>query len=93
MSDTSGQGMYDLTGWHKVRCHDSDDIRPSLTPVSSLTDLSCEFTHDGLVYTEWALAGGTPTLRDYRWTNSDRPCEHYEADILVPLPQEGEPCV
>ena len=76
--------MYDLTGWRKVECKDSDDLRAAMKPTvsSSLTDLSCQFTTDGLVYTEWCDSDGRPVLRDYRWTNSDRPCEHYEPEWL-----------
>ena len=86
--------MYDLTGWRKVDCKDSDDLRAVMRPTtvsSSLTDLSCEFTCDGLVYTEWADSNGTPFLRDYRWTHGDRPCEHYENESLLvpPVPTPG----
>lgn len=77
-------GMYDLTGWRKVECKDSDELRAVMKPAvsSSLTDLSCEFTSDGLVYTEWCDFNGRPVLRDYRWTNSDLPCEHYVPEWL-----------
>lgn len=81
----SEQGMYDLTGWRKVGCKDSDDLRAVLEPYSSMTDISCEFTSDGLMFTEWwsSEPGALPMLRDYRWTNSDRPCEHYENAAYV----------
>ena len=86
------ENMYDLTGWHKVGCRDSDDLRTqSLSVASSLTDPDGHYGPP-VVFTERALAGGTPTLRDYRYPHSDRPCEHYESDLLVPLPQDGEPC-
>lgn len=85
----SEQGMWNMTGWHRVGCNDSNDLRntPGFKPVSSLTDPDDLYGSGGVVFTEWALAGGTPTLRDYRWPNSDRECEHWEADILVPLVQ------
>lgn len=82
----SEQGMWDLSGWHRVGCHDSDDIRPSLVPVSSLTDPDDFYGSGGVVFTEWAVTiKGQPTLRDYRWPNSGRECEHWESDNLVRL--------
>lgn len=70
--------MLDLSGWHKVGCRNSDDLRArSLSVSSSLTDPDGQFGTP-VVYTEWALAGGTPILRDYRYPGSDIPCAHYE---------------
>lgn len=68
--------MYDLDGWAPISCASSEELRADKTPVSSLTDP--DGTHGTpIVYTEWATDDGTPVLRDYRWPNSSRECEHY----------------
>lgn len=68
--------MYDLDGWTKVSCVDSDELRSGRKPTSSLTDPNGNYSA-GVVYTEWATEDGTPVLRDYRWTDEARECEHY----------------
>lgn len=73
----SEQHMYDLTGWVKVECAASDDIRAVARVNSSLTDLDGQYG-EPVVYTEWALSNGIPILRDYRYPKSDRTCEHFE---------------
>lgn len=83
--------MDDLAGWRQVDCHASDDIRAVARSVtSSLTDLHGEFGPP-IVYTEWALTGGEPILRDYRYPDSNKPCAHYERDAwwLVQAPTEA----
>ena len=47
-------------------------------PTNSLTDMSGEFG-EPKVFTEWGhRETGEPLLRDCRWPESDRPCEHHE---------------
>ncbi len=77
--------MHDLNGWTPVACEQSDLIRDSLRPVSSLTDLTGQYGPP-IVYTEWATDDERPVLRDYRWPNSEWECKHY-----VPTPTtEGD---
>ena len=69
----AGTDMRDLTGWVKISCDDSEQIRDQhrtsgLRPVSSLTDLAGEFGRR-VIYTEWAPKDDeeSPVLRDYLW--------------------------
>lgn len=68
--------MYDLDGWAEIDCAASDAIRDSKRPISSLTDPDGAYSV-GVVYTEWADDNERPVLRDYLWTDPDRPCQHY----------------
>lgn len=68
--------MYDLDGWVEIPCVDSDKLRAGKKPTSSLTDPGGTFG-PGVVYTEWAADDSEPVLRDYRWTDPERPCKHY----------------
>lgn len=86
--------MYDLSGWTPVDCQRSDEVRSGTHPVSSLTDLSGQFG-EPIVYTEWADEFERPALRDYRWPESPRPCEHYVPVAVCPEcgePHDPEPC-
>ena len=73
------RGMYDMTGRTLVDCEESDRVRGDhkVTPASSLTDPSGNYS-SGIVFTEW-WADDAPLLRDYRFSNENRPCEHYLA--------------
>lgn len=68
--------MHDLSGWTPIACHASDKFRVGARPCSSLTDLSGTYG-EPIVYTEWADDNEMPVLRDYRWPDSERICEHY----------------
>lgn len=76
--------MHDLDGWVPISCPQSDEIRTTAHPVSSLTDLSGDYGTP-VVYTEWgAPDSDAPVLRDYRWPDArERNCEHY-------VPEAGE---
>lgn len=76
----SDQSYYDLSGWAQIPCNVSEWMiqrGEDLKPYSTITD------PDGLygpplVYTEWGSKDGhQPVLRNYRWPDSDRPCEHW----------------
>ena len=78
--------MNDRTGWRQVTCAESDTIRHAASGVlSSLTDPQ-GLHGQAVVFTEWDDADARPALRDYRWTDPDRPCEH-----LVPIDTEDGP--
>jgi hypothetical protein len=69
--------MHDVRGWKLVPCAESDEIRQGARPRSSLTDLEGTYG-TAVVYTEWSSpTEDHPILRDYRWPQSDRECEHY----------------
>jgi hypothetical protein len=69
--------MHDLDGWTPITCVESDVIRDSMAPRSSLTDPDGNYG-EGVVYTEWAdPISERPVLRDYRWTEPGRDCQHY----------------
>jgi hypothetical protein len=76
--------MFDHSGWHKITCADRDAMvhgDDSLHCFSSLTDLHGAYG-EPLVYTEWGLPNpDRAVLRDYRWPDSERPCEHWVPDI------------
>ena len=78
----AGGNMHDKSGWVKIPCEESDQIRNASYGVSSgLTDLDGVYGQ-AVVYTEWMDEMEGPLLRDYRWPHGDRPCEHW-----VPVPQ------
>ena len=54
--------MLDLSGWRRITCAESDELRQNKTPVSSLTDLSGQYG-EPTIYTEWAGVDGKPVLR------------------------------
>lgn len=75
------QAMYDLDGWAQVPCNVADMLvrqdTVKLTVFSSLTDLHGTYGRP-LVYTEWgATKPDQAVLREYRYPESDRPCEHW----------------
>lgn len=87
----SDQHMMDRTGYVQVPCHVADGIRSGslLTVGSSLTDMCGEFG-EALVYTEWGIEVGEqreyrPVMREYRWPQSDRTCEHWVV-VTEPTP-------
>ena len=47
-----------------------------ISVLSGCTDMSGEITGRPYVMTEWGYDDGTPVLRDERWPDSDRTCEH-----------------
>ncbi len=74
--------MHDLNGWTPITCVQSDEIRSGKRPRSSLTDPNGNYGTP-VVYTEWAdSTSEAPVLRDYRWTDPSRDCQHY-------IPQEN----
>jgi len=74
------RSMFDLSGWHQITCQQSDTLHLDTQPVSSLTDMDGEYG-EPTVYKEWGrLAPDRAVLRDYRWPDSDRVCEHWVPD-------------
>lgn len=74
-----GQALWDMTGWQRVTCEESDKRRAEpRTVVSTLTDPAGTYG-PAVVFTEWGDGDGTPILRDYRDPES---CRHY-------LPEEA----
>jgi hypothetical protein len=70
--------MLDLSGWAPITCVESDEIREGMSPSSSLTDPNGTRSGMAVVYTEWVNPQTeAPVLRDYRWTEPGRDCEHY----------------
>lgn len=73
--------MWSRAGWKRISCEERNEhyalAGSALEPVSSLTDLDGEFGTP-VVFTEWARRDqDEPLLRDYRWPDSERECEHY----------------
>lgn len=69
--------MLDLSGWRRITCAESDELRQNKTPISSLTDLSGQYG-EPTIYTEWAGVDGKPVLREYLWPRTPgRDCEHW----------------
>ena len=72
--------MLNRTGWLPITCDESDALRGRSSGVTSaLTDPEGEFG-PGVVYTEWCDGNSAPVLRDYRWSDPRRPCEHLAPD-------------
>jgi len=70
-----------MAGWTRISCEERNDhyalAGESLKPISSLTDLEGSFG-TAIVFTEWGRDDqDEPLLRDYRWPNDDRSCEHW----------------
>jgi hypothetical protein len=77
------RGMWNLADWHQIPCVDRDLMLHSdhtLKPFSSLTDLEGEYG-EALIYTEWGTTDpDNAVLRDYRWPQTNRDCEHWVPD-------------
>ena len=72
-----GQALWDMTGWQRVTCEESDKRRAEpRTVVSTLTD-PAGTCGPAVVFTEWGAADGTPILRDYRDPTTEESCRHY----------------
>lgn len=77
----SEQSYYDLEGWAQVPCNVSEMLvhqeTVPLGPYSTITDPDGHYGRP-LVYTEWGVKDAEqPVLRNYRWPDSDRDCEHW----------------
>ena len=60
------------------RYYNGFSTESGIGPLASRTDLDGEFGAPS-VFTEWGWAATEqPLLRDYRWPDSDRACEHYQ---------------
>jgi hypothetical protein len=79
-----------MSGWRQITCQEREDLvtrlgrsyngfsaESGIGVLASKTDIDGEYGTPE-IYTEWGRkATDEPVLRDYRWPNSDRPCEHY----------------
>ena len=84
------RNMFDHSGWHQIPCAQRDPMVQALHPFSSLTDLDGEYGTP-IVYTEWGVSSpDRAVLRDYRWPNSGRVCEHWVPDAGEELSHEEE---
>lgn len=77
--------------WQKIACEQREALvdkfgrsyngfsdESGIRVIAGRSDLGGEFGEPS-VFSEWGyVATGQPVLRDYRWPESDRPCEHYE---------------
>ena len=75
--------MYSMAGWKRIPCAEREehfalaDATGGIEPVSGLTDLDGTYGTP-IVFTEWARKDSSESLlRDYRWPDSERKCEHY----------------
>jgi len=75
--------MFDNHDWRTITCEERDKLLVSgaaLFVFSSLTDPHGNFGAP-LIYTEWGYHGpDRAVLRDYRWPDDSRSCEHWVPD-------------